>query len=146
MYRASSQFCIHLSYKIMGHRGCPLPSSLGDGMSCSLSALSMEFLSSSAPRHMYLPHSAQATRVASVRSDEKGSSAPFREHSPFNLWASKIRWELLSPDILLCERLALYSFPSSSEDEHIPLPVIRRALAFASGSKLWGWRSLVWGS
>lgn len=31
------------------------------------------------------------TQVASVKSDEKGSSAPFYEHSPFNLSGSKIR-------------------------------------------------------
>lgn len=58
--------------------------------------------------------------MASVKSDEKRSSAPFYEHSPSNLSGSKIRWELLSADMLLCEGLALSSFPSSSADEHGP--------------------------
>lgn len=59
--------------------------------------------------------------MASVSSDKKGSSTPFYEHSPLNLSGSKIRQELLSPDILLSTGLALCSLPSSSVDEHIPV-------------------------
>ena len=123
-----------------GQRGCFLPTS--SAVSCFLSIV--ESLSSSAPRHMYLPHLAQATQVAPVTSDERGSSAPFYEHSPFNLSGSKIRQELLSPDVFLCGGLALCSFPSSSVDEHIP--TITRVLMFGSKStesepgSLWGWR------
>lgn len=69
--------------------------------------LTAGFLSSPAPCQMYSPHVAQATHVASVNPDKRGSPAPFYERSPVNLSGSKIRQELLSPDVLLSEGLAL---------------------------------------
>lgn len=71
---------------------------------------------------------------ASVNSDKKGSSTPFHEHSPLNLSGPKIRKELLSPDILLTEGLALCTLPSSFICKHVPLLGIMRVLAFASDS------------
>lgn len=89
-------------------------------MSCSLLMLTVGLLSSSAACQMHFPHLAQATQVASVNSDKKGRSAPFYEHSPLNLSGSKIRQELLSPDILPSEGLALCHLPSPFMGEHVP--------------------------
>ena len=101
------------------HGGGLLLSSSGEGMSFSWLVLTAGLLSSSAPCQLYLPHSAQATQVAPVNSDKKGSSVPFYEHSPLNLSGSKIRQELLSPDILPSEGRALCGLPSQTG--HVPM-------------------------